>query len=192
MSIIRIFRFHSALNFLFGIIIEKKHELKFMRIISPGPLLILTLFFVSCSTNRDIHSSRKNIDGNWQLLTFVTEGGNRNMDAIILNEAPLHCFVGSSWSFNTANKTGNYSLAKNGDQCNEIKRDFNWTLYYAKNEPSLLQMRRLDKNLVEIPENRTDFSFILVKSAADSMQMRSESYFDGKPVSLVFNFVRTK
>jgi hypothetical protein len=163
-----------------------------MRVFSLSPFLILTLLFVSCSTGRDIHSSRKNIAGNWQLLTFVTEGGKQNMDDIILHEAPLHCFVGSSWNFNADNRTGRYALAKNGDQCNEVKRDFNWTLYYAKNEPSMLQMRRLDKNHTEIPENRADFNFLLIKSSADSMQMRSESYLDGKAVSLVLNFVRTK
>lgn len=155
-------------------------------------ILILSVSIVSCSSAKKAQISGKNFNGNWQLQTLASEGASGKVNSMLFNEADLNCFVGSLWTFDSREQSGNYAVAKNGDECASLKRNFRWKVFYSDNNAALLQIYRLEDNLAEIQENRSGFDFTVLQQDKVNMQLRSEIYFDGKPISLVYNFVRTK
>lgn len=152
--------------------------------------LVLTIFlFISCSSSKQARTYKKIIDGNWQLQTVVTESIPGKFKALLFNEADFNCFIGTSWSFNDHNNLGTYSINKNGNECAAIKRNIRWTIYEATGEPKLLQFKRLDDKLKEIDDGG-GFRFSIVKLDNNTMQLRSDITFEGRPASFVYNFVR--
>lgn len=149
------------------------------------------VILASCSTSKEARVQRRTIDGNWQLQTVVTEGITGKIKAQIFNEEDFNCFVGSSWSFNGNNSLGSYSIAQNSGECVAIKRQIRWSIYEATGQPKLFQFKRLDDKLKEIDEGG-GFRFTIVQVNDNSMQLRSDITFEGKPASFIYNFVRTK
>ncbi len=152
-------------------------------------LIILIFLFASCTTSKEARTYKRTLDGNWQLQTVVSEGIMGKVKILLFNEADFNCFVGSSWSFNDRNSLGSYTVNKNGNECATVKRDIRWSIYEAPNEPKLLQFKRLDEKLKEIDDGG-GFRFTVVQLDDKSMQLRSNITFEGKPASLVYNFVR--
>lgn len=152
-------------------------------------LIIVAFLFAACSTSKEARTYKKTLDGNWQLQTVVSEGIAGKVKIMLFNEADFNCFVGSSWSFNDRNSLGSYTVNKNGTECVGLKRDFRWSIYEAPNEPKLLQFKRLDDKLKEVDDGG-GFRFTVVQLEDNVMQLRSNITFEGKPASLVYNFVR--
>ncbi|MEO6538044.1 MAG: lipocalin family protein [Ferruginibacter sp.] len=151
---------------------------------------IFIILFTSCATSKEARNYKKSINGRWQLQTVVTEGITGKIKAKVFNEADFNCFVGSNWSFNQNNALGSYTIAKNGGECVAVKRDIRWSVYETKDQPTLLQFKRLDNKLKEIDENSGGFRFTIVKVDNVSMQLRSDITFEGKPASFIYNFVK--
>ncbi len=154
------------------------------------PLLLSSLLFISCSSSKQARVYKKTLDGNWQLQTVVTEKISGKFKAQLFDEADFNCFVGSSWSFNDRNNLGFYSINKNANECSAIKRNIRWSIYEATaTEPKLLQFKRLDDKYKEL-DNDAGYRFTIIKMDDNSMQLRSDIIFEGKPASFVYNFVR--
>lgn len=158
-----------------------------------GNLLFLfagLLLFISCSTSKEARKYEHTIDGNWQLQTVSTEGITGKVNAKLLNEADLTCFVGSTWKFNRNNNLGSYDINKNGGECVAVKRDLRWSIYEAKGEPPLFQFKKLDSNLKEINEGNAGYRFSIIEITDNMMKFRSDVSFEGKEVSFIYNFLR--
>ena len=110
--------------------------------------------------------------------------------AQIFNEEDFNCFVGSTWSFNKRNSLGSYTISANGAECVAVKREIRWSVYEATGEPKLFQFKRLDSKLKEMDENSAGFRFTIVQLNNNSMQLKSDIMFEGKPASFIYNFVR--
>lgn len=155
------------------------------------PAFFLALIVLaSCSTSKEARTYKSNIDGKWQLKTVVTEGVMGNVKAQLLNEAPLPCFVGSSWEFNQNNSLGSYSINQNAGECVAVKRNIRWSIYEAKDEPKLFQFKKVDDKYKDIDEGNAGYRFTIVQSDKQTMQLRNDVVFEGKPVSFIYNFVR--
>jgi Lipocalin-like domain len=153
-------------------------------------LLLITCFLVSCSSSKQAGSTKKAIDGSWQLQTVVTESIPGKFKMQLFNEADFNCFIGTSWEFNVHNNTGTYTINKNGNECASVKRNIRWTIYEAtSDEPKLLQFKRLDDTLKDITDDG-NYRFTIVQLDNKNMKLRSDITFEGKPASLVYNFVR--
>ena len=152
-------------------------------------LLVIILIFVSCSSSKQARTYQKTIDGNWQLQTVVTEGIAGKIKIQLFNEADFNCFIGSNWNFNNYNNLGTYSIGSGTAECATIKRNIRWTVYEAPNEPKLFQFKRLTDKLKEVDDG-AGFRFNIVQLDANTMQLRSTITFEGKPASLIYNFVR--
>ena len=148
------------------------------------------VFFASCSTSKEARTYKKSIDGNWQLQTVVSEGIMGKVKAQIFNEEDFNCFVGSTWSFNKRNSLGSYTISANGAECVAVKREIRWSVYEATGEPKLFQFKRLNSKLKEMDENSAGFRFTIVQLNNNSMQLKSDIMFEGKPASFIYNFVR--
>jgi len=154
-------------------------------------LYMLFMFvFASCTTSKQSRTYTKEINGNWQLKTIVTEGITGKFNAGIFNDADFNCFIGSIWTFNANNSLGTYSIPKNAEECVGLTRNFRWSIYEAKDQPKLFQFKRLDNNLKEIDENSAGHRFTIVQLSNNTMQLRADISFEGKPANLIYNFVR--
>lgn len=152
---------------------------------------LMIFIYSSCSTSKEARTYKKTIDGSWQLQTVVTEGISGKVKALVFNEADFNCFIGSNWNFNDRNSLGTYTITKNADECVSIKRNIRWSIYEATGtEPKLFQFKRLDDNYKEVDDGGAGFRFTIVQVSDNSMQLKSNITFEGKPASFVYNFVR--
>ncbi len=179
---------------MFGIIIENwQVNLKQTIMKSTGitiSFLISIFFLASCSTSKEARSFRSSIDGKWQLQTLTTEGITGKVKTQVLNEADLNCFVGSSWSFNQNNSLGSYAISQNAGECVAVTRNIRWSIYEAKDEPKLFQFKKLDDKYKPVEEGNAGYRFTIIKLDNNTMQLRNDISFEGKPASVIYNFVR--
>jgi Lipocalin-like domain len=152
-------------------------------------VIISCFLLASCSSSKEARTYKKTIDGNWQLQTIVTQGIAGKVKAQVFNEADFNCFVGSSWNFNQHNSLGTYNISKNADECAAIKRNIRWSVYEAKDQPKLLQFKRLDDKLKEVDDGG-GFRFEIIQLDDHSMQLKSTITFENKPASFIYNFVK--
>ena len=162
--------------------------MKIIGCILPACLSILMLF--SCSMSKEARTTRNAIDGKWQLQTLTTEGIAGKIKTEILNEADLNCFVGSNWNFNQNNSLGTYVISQNAGECVAVTRNLRWSIYEAKDEPKLFQFKKLDDKLKPVDEGNAGYRFTILKLDNKTMQLRNDISFEGKPASIIYNFVR--
>lgn len=155
-------------------------------------LCTATLIFlaVSCSGTKEGRDYRRTIDGNWQLQTITTEGITGKIKAQILNEADFNCFVGSIWNFNKNNSLGSYTIGKNGKECAAIKRNIRWSVYETEGSPKMLQYKRVDDKYKDMDEGAAGFRFTILSADNNSMKLKNDFSFEGKPASFIYNFVK--
>ena len=153
-------------------------------------IILLIILFASCSGSKEARQERQSINGNWQLTSVISEGIKGKVKAELFNEADFNCFIGSTWHFNNNNSLGTYSIA-NTNECVGVKRNVRWSIYEAKNEPRLFQFKRLDDKLKEMDENSGGFRFTIMHLDNNTMQLRSDITFEGKPAAFIYNFIRS-
>ena len=151
--------------------------------------LSFATFLVSCASSKEGRTYKKMINGNWQLQTVTTEGITGTVNIKLFNEADFNCFVGSNWNFNNTNSLGSYDITKSTGECVALKRNIRWTVYEEKNEPKLLQFKRLD-NKYKAMDNGDGFRFTIVSIEKTTMQLKSNISFEGKTVWIVYNFIK--
>ncbi len=149
----------------------------------------IILMLLSCATSKEARTYKKIIDGNWQLQSIVTTGITGKVKVELFNEEDYNCFIGSNWNFNQNNSLGFYDISKNGNECAAVKRNIRWTIYEAKNEPKLLQFKRLD-NKLNVMDNGDGFRFTIAQLDNNTMQLKSNITFENKPAWLVYNFIK--
>jgi len=152
-------------------------------------IIIIILLFASCVAARESRTFQKSMNGNWQLKTIISEGVTGNVKTQLFNEADFSCFIGSTWNFNNSNNMGNYTIP-NATECAAVKRNIRWSIYEAKDQPKLLQYKRLDDNLNEIDANSGGFRFTILQLNNTSLQLKSDMNLEGKPAALIYNFVK--
>jgi len=129
------------------------------------------------------------MNGDWQLKTIISEGVTGKVKTQLFNEADFDCFIGSTWNFNNSNNMGNYTIPS-ATACSAVKRNIRWSIYEAKDQPKLLQYKRLDDNLNDIDVNSGGFRFTILQLNNTSLQLKSDMNLDGKPAALIYNFVK--
>ena len=151
--------------------------------------LSIATLLASCASSKEGRTYKKTIDGNWQLQTVATEGIAGRVSIQLFNEADFSCFFGSNWNFNNTNSLGTYDITKSTSECVALKRNIRWTVYEEKNEPKLLQFKRLD-NKYKVMDNGDGFRFTIVFLDKTTMQLKSDVVFEGKTVSIIYNFIK--
>jgi hypothetical protein len=152
-------------------------------------IIIIIYLLTSCTSTKVAGNNTSTITGNWQLQTVVTEGIAEKVNIQLMNEAAFNCFVGSNWVFTAQNNVGNYSISKNGSECDALKRNIRWTIYRAKNEPQLLQITKLDDKLSDMGSMDV-FRFTVVMLDKNNMQLKTGIAFENRPGTIIYNFVR--
>lgn len=150
--------------------------------------MAIVLIMASCATSKEARNYKGKINGTWQLQTITTEGITGKVKAQILDEADLNCFVGSTWNFNQYTNKGYYSISQNGGECVAIKRNILWSV--VEGSPSIFQYKRIDDKYKAIDEAKAGFRFTVVSVESNSMQLRNDITFEGKPASFIYNFTK--
>lgn len=144
----------------------------------------------SCTISKEMRSMKRKVTGDWVLQTITTEG---EMGAItkstLFNEAEFGCFIGSAWNFNKKNNQGGYTIVDTKKECPEIKRSVQWIIEEPANAPKQFQLKRLDesKNFMNDPE---DLNFTIAQLDDKEMKWRKDFMLAGKPVAIVYNFIK--
>lgn len=152
--------------------------------------LLVVVMITSCSTSKQARLFKNNVVGNWQLKTITTEGITGKIKAQVLDEADFNCFVGSTWRFDKNNNLGYYEISKNGAECVAVKRNIRWSIFDEDGSPKMLQYKRLDAKYKDIDEGKGGFRFNILQITDNTMQVKSDITFEGKPASFIYNFVR--
>jgi urease beta subunit len=182
---------------LIGIVIENGYpetnfiNMKCLKNYS-GILIMFTVVILlySCSGSKEASGMKKIINGNWTLKTIAIEGNNSIINVKVFNEADNNCFIGSQWNFISNNSTGTYKIpAGAGNTCIATSRKIRWSIYEPKGEEKKFQFKRLDDK--NNPMDNDDGYRLNVSALTDSsMQLKSDINYEGKPVAVIYNFIK--
>jgi len=132
---------------------------------------------------------KQSINGDWVLKSVDVQGINSRFKATVFNEADYNCFVGSTWNFISNNSIGTYTLASNTG-CPALTRTIRWSIYEPKGEEKRFQFKRLDEKRNPV-DNNDGFRLGIAQLTDTNMQLTSPITFEGKPATIVYNFVKT-
>jgi hypothetical protein len=146
-------------------------------------------FLIGCSGSKEARTTKKSINGDWYLQTVVIEGNNSILNAKVFNEADNNCFIGSSWNLVYNNGSGSYSLLAGTGGCTSLTRKIHWSIYEPEGEERKFQFKRLDDNNKPLDDNN-GYRLNIGAVSDTSMQLKSAITYQGKPVTLLYNFVK--
>lgn len=152
--------------------------------------LLIVVLLNSCSSGRMLKNFARDISGTWELKTIVTEGITEKVTLQLFNETDFQCFIGSRWKFDEQGGSYTISSSLGTVPCSLISRAFHWTLYGAKDKPSLLVLKRLDAEMREIDPSYIGYILLVKEIGARQMSLRSDITYNGKPAALIYNFIK--
>ena len=152
-------------------------------------LLMMLFFFTACSVSKEARTMKNTINGYWILQTIRIEGTDAKLKANVFNEADYSCFTGSSWNFISNNGMGNYTLPGTAPACSSLVRNIRWTIDEPKDGERKFQFKRLDENKNPMDDNN-GYRLSVASLTDNTMQLKSAISFEGKPVNIVYNFVK--
>lgn len=163
--------------------------MKRLKIYGSAAVIAGIIFLTSCSGSKEASGMKKTINGNWTLKTIAIEGNNSIINVKVFNEANNNCFIGSQWNFISNNSLGSYKFPTGADGCVATTRKIRWSIYEPKGEEKKFQFKRLDDK--NNPLDGNDGYRLTVAALTDSsMRLRSDISYEGKPVSVIYNFIK--
>lgn len=134
---------------------------------------------------------KKTIHGNWTLQTINIEGNNSIINVKVFNEADNNCFIASTWNFVANNSMGTYTLPSSASGCSPLTRSIRWSIFEQEGEERKLQFKRLDDKKNPMDDNN-GYRLTIVALTESSMQLKSAITYEGKPVNIVYNFIKNQ
>ena len=132
---------------------------------------------------------KKTINGDWTLQTIDVEGINSKFKAKVFNEADFNCFIGSTWNFISNNSMGSYKLEGGAAGCDAVTRNIRWSVYEPEGADKEFQFKRLDDKKNPMDDNN-GFRLKVGTITDNTMQLKSDITFEGKPGTFIYNFVK--
>ncbi|MBU3714802.1 MAG: hypothetical protein FGM46_07620 [Ferruginibacter sp.] len=148
------------------------------------------ILLASCSTSKQARGYLADLNGTWVLQNVTTEGITGKVKVTVLNEANSNCFNGSVWEFNNNNNLGTYTISQSTDGCSPLSRYFRFSIYEPKDQPKMLQLKRLDSKRNEIDENSGGFRFYISELNKNAMTIKSAIDLSNKPAFIVYTFTK--
>lgn len=153
------------------------------------PVLLLVFYLLTaCSASKEGRTMKHSINGEWMLQSINVQGITAKFKATVFNEADYNCFIGSTWTFVSNNSMGMYTLPGTAG-CGALTRNIRWSISEPTGEEKKFQFKRLDDK--KNPMDNNDGFRLSVGSLSDTnMQLTSAITFEGKPATIVYNFVK--
>jgi hypothetical protein len=163
--------------------------MKEIKIYSSIALIAIITFFTACSGSKEAGKMKKTINGNWTLKTIAIEGNNSILNVKVFNEANNNCFIGSQWNFISNNSMGTYTFPSGDGGCVATIRKIRWSIYEPKGEEKKFQFKRLDEKNNPMDDNN-GYRLSVSSLKDSSMQLKSDITYEGKPVAVIYNFIK--
>lgn len=162
------------------------------KIYSAFALLGIAAFMLSCTGSKQVRTDRTAVSGKWLLQKVEIKGIPlaSQTKAELLNEADLSCFEGSTWSFNSINSLGSYSINKNAGECASLVRHIRWTVNEANGTIKTIQFKKVDDRYKDLEEGKAGYRFNILQLDANGMQWESQVNFEGRQASFIYHFVK--
>ncbi len=161
-----------------------KQLLKFSLVVCLFPTL-----FIACSSSKDGTAARKEVKGAWT-LSSVTFSGITNPDQVkiqLFDDANLDCFAGSTWELPN-NGYGSYTITKTNGGCTPGTRNIIWS-YRNENGETIFQFKKLQEG-IKAKKIEDGYKLKIVSATDEKLLMQSMMSFEGKNLTLDYNFVR--
>ncbi len=159
------------------------------KILSLSVALCLAGMFSACSGSKEARGMKSSIKGDWTLKTVTIEGNSSILAVKVFNEADNTCFIGSTWHFIANNDFGTYTLPSSADGCTPLTRNFRWSIYEPEGEEKKFQFKRLDEKKNPLDDGN-GYRLSIATLTETDMQLKSAITYEGKPVNIVYNFVK--
>jgi hypothetical protein len=149
----------------------------------------LVVLMSSCGVTKEARNQQNLISGTWTLTDVRYENNPGLFKATIFNDADAICFEDSNWFFRDNNSTGRYTL-KSGSLCSGGDRFIRWSVQKNPSDySSVLQFKFIDENRKDI-SGGLGYRLPIETLTATNMVLKSNVMTDGKPVTVVLEFVK--
>lgn len=148
---------------------------------------LLVIFLFSCGTTKIVKKSEKTLKGNWT-LDKVSSSVIGELKITLFGNTSRKCLKGSSWEFIPNNNTGSYT--ENGMDCNLDKSYFVFSIDEVDETSGFYDF--LLKPTDEKGKSATDkgYRLELLSLTESTMAWKHTIDFEGKPMTLTFNFTK--
>ncbi len=153
----------------------------------------LTLLLVSCGSTGSTKSesaakpSKKTLKGTWEVTNIRFVGEEGLYKALMFDMADSPCFKGSEWVFIPNNGSGKYSI-KEGPHCEPVTTRIHWSFFEPGDGTYQFQFKYVDDKNKPIDSANRGYRSNIDKLEADTMDMRVQVTYDGKPFDVVMTF----
>lgn len=152
-------------------------------------ILTISIIFMllSCGSTKTIRKSEKVLKGNWTLNDMSsTVIGDIKFN--IFGQSSRKCVIGSTWEFIPNNNTGSYT--ESGSNCNLDKNYFVFSIDQVDETSGLYDFLLKPTDKKGKSETNQGFRLELVSLTETTMTWKHSLSFEGKPMTLTFNFTK--
>lgn len=150
-------------------------------------LLVLILFITSCGSSKVVRESEKNLKGNW-ILNNISSTVIGELKIKIFDNATRGCFIESNWEFIPNNNTGFYILS--GVNCDVNKNYFKFSIDEVNQTTGFYDFMLKPTDKRGNSESDKGYRLELTSLNQTKMTLRHTVNFEGKPMTLTFNFTK--
>ncbi len=153
------------------------------------PFVTGILLLTSCSSSKNTTAvaGRDDIKGSWQLSSININGlaASEKVKLTLLDEGDERCLTGSTWVFPN-NGYGSYTIAAGATGCAPGQRSIIWSSRTSDGQ-TYLQYKILPGG-VQAKDVTDGYRLKVVSIADGTMQLQSETSFEGKPLLINYTF----
>ncbi|MCX2681370.1 lipocalin family protein [Galbibacter sp. EGI 63066] len=152
-------------------------------------MLMASFVLFSCGLSKENRSSRKTLNGTWQLSNISYQNNEGYFSSVLFNDVSAKCFKGSEWFFRSNNSTGYYNILSPGE-CASGQRNIRWSVQDDPNgNPNRFQFKFIDEKKNDIGGGY-GYVFNINTLSEQQMVISSDANVEGKKVTVVYEFNR--
>ena len=148
------------------------------------------VFVSSCNSSKKASTvSRNAIKGTWTLnqISYEGLGSSERLRLQLLDEGTETCLKGSTWVLPN-NGYGSYTISQNQQGCLPGQKNIIWS-YRTEADQAIFQYKKLEGG-VKAKDITDGYRFKIISADDNSMVLRSEISYQGKPIYITYNFTK--
>jgi hypothetical protein len=148
------------------------------------------LLLSSCNSSKKATTvSRNSIKGTWTLNQVSYEGlaSSERLRLQLLDEGTEACLKGSTWVLPN-NGYGSYTISQNQQGCLPGQKNIIWS-YRTEADQSIFQYKKLEGG-VKAKDISEGYRFKIISADDNTMVLRSEISYEGKPIYITYSFTK--
>lgn len=147
----------------------------------------IILLILSCGSSKTVRKSEKTLKGNWT-LSDMSSSVIGDITFNIFDQSTRNCIIGSNWEFIPNNNTGSY--LESGNSCNAEKNYFVFSIDEVDETSGFYDFLLKPTDKRGKSETNKGYRLELISLTATTMTWKHTIDFEGKPMTLTFNFIK--